>query len=121
MAGSAAEALKDQDGSHEQEREMASAEENYRGVFDNRIGFGRRPAVIVIDFIRAYTTEGAPFYGQGVVDGVRETVGLLAATRAASVPVIYTKVLFHPSGIDGGLFVKKVKALRALIPGEPLA
>ena len=27
---------------------MVSAEENYRGVFDNRIGFGRRPAVIVI-------------------------------------------------------------------------
>jgi maleamate amidohydrolase len=100
---------------------MVSAEENYRGVFDNRIGFGRRPAVIVIDFIRAYTTEGAPFYGQGVVDGVRETVSLLAAARAASVPVIYTKVLFHPSGIDGGLFVKKVKALRALVAGEPLA
>jgi maleamate amidohydrolase len=119
MAGSAAQVLNDHDDTHEQERHMVSAEENYRGVFDNRIGFGRRPAVIVIDFIRAYTTEGAPFYGQGVVDGVRETVALLAAARAAS--VIYTKVLFHPSGIDGGLFVKKVKALRALVAGDPLA
>lgn len=36
-------------------------------------------------------------------------------------PIIYTKVLYHPSGQDGGLFVKKVPALRKLVPGEPLA
>jgi maleamate amidohydrolase len=33
----------------------------------------------------------------------------------------YTKVLYHPSGADGGLFVKKVPALRMLVDGEPLA
>ncbi len=96
-------------------------ETNYKGVFDNRIGFGKRPAVIVIDFIRAYTTKGAAFFGQGVVDAVEATVGLLAAARAAHVPIIYTKVLYHPSGMDGGLFVKKVPALRKLVAGEPLA
>lgn len=100
---------------------MISREENYRGVFDSQIGFGARPAVVVIDFIRAYTTIGAPFYGEGVVHAVAETVDLLATARAASVPVIYTKVLFHPSGLDGGLFVRKVPALRGLIAGEPLA
>ena len=36
-------------------------------------------------------------------------------------PIIYTKVLYHPSGMDGGLFVKKVPALRKLVAGEPLA
>ncbi|MFY0611436.1 MAG: isochorismatase family protein [Hyphomicrobiaceae bacterium] len=30
-------------------------------------------------------------------------------------------MLYHPSGMDGGLFVKKVPALRALVAGEPLA
>lgn len=30
-------------------------QQNYRGVFDGRMGFGRRPAVIVVDFISAYT------------------------------------------------------------------
>ncbi|MGA3397825.1 MAG: isochorismatase family protein [Acetobacteraceae bacterium] len=100
---------------------MASAAENYRGVFDTRIGFGTKPAVVVIDFIRAYTTKGAPFYGDGVVRGVAETVALLDAARSASVPVIYTKVLFHPSGCDGGLFIRKVPALRMLVDGEPMA
>ena len=96
-------------------------EQNYEGVFDTNIGFGNRPAVIVIDFIKAYTTKGAPFFGQGVVDAVEHSVPLLAAARSAKVPIIYTKVLYHPSGMDGGLFVKKVPALRALVDGEPLA
>lgn len=96
-------------------------EQNYEGVFDTSIGFGKRPAVIVIDFIKAYTTKGAPFFGQGVVDAVEHSVPLLAAARRAKVPIIYTKVLYHPSGMDGGLFVKKVPALRALVDGEPLA
>ena len=96
-------------------------ETNYQGVFDTRLGFGKKPAVIVIDFIRAYTTPGAPFFGQGVVDAVDHSVPLLAAARKAKVPIIYTKVLYHPSGMDGGLFVKKVPALRMLVEGEPLA
>lgn len=98
-----------------------SREENYKGVFDSRIGFGARPCVIVIDFIEAYTSKQAAFFGQGVVDAVEQTVGLLAEARAAKVPIIYTKVLYHPSGVDGGLFVKKVPALRTLVAGEPLA
>ena len=96
-------------------------EQNYEGVFDTNIGFGTRPAVIVIDFVKAYTTKGAPFFGEGVVDAVDHSVPLLAAARTAKVPIIYTKVLYHPSGMDGGLFVKKVPALRALVAGEPLA
>ena len=96
-------------------------ESNYTGVFDTATGYGNRPAILVIDFIRAYTTEGAPFFGQGVVDAVAHSRPLLGAARKAQVPVIYTKVLYHPSGIDGGLFVKKVPALRMLVEGEPLA
>ena len=29
-----------------------SLKANYRGVFDGRLGFGSRPAVLVIDFIK---------------------------------------------------------------------
>lgn len=96
-------------------------EENYRGVFDTTTGFGTRPAVLVIDFTLAYTTPGSPFFAEGVVRAVRDTVPLLAAARAAGVPVLHTKVLYHPSGRDGGIFVQKVPALRKLVPGEPLA
>ena len=38
-----------------------------------------------------------------------------------SLPVIYTRVLYHRNGSDGGLFVRKVPALRRMVEGEPLA
>ena len=98
-----------------------SREDNYAGVFNGKVGFGDRPAVIVIDFTNAYTTKGSPLFAEGVVSAVKETVGLLDAARAARVPIIFTKVMYHPSLIDGGLFVKKVPVLQTLVPGEPMA
>ncbi|MCZ8279973.1 MAG: N-carbamoylsarcosine amidohydrolase [Acetobacteraceae bacterium] len=98
-----------------------SREDNYTGVFDGKVGFGRNPAVVVIDFTLAYTTPGSPFFAEGVVRAVADTVPLLEAARKAGIPVIHTKVMYHPSGADGGWFVRKVPALRKLVPGEPLA
>jgi maleamate amidohydrolase len=98
-----------------------SREDNYTGVFDGKVGFGRNPAVVVIDFTLAYTTPGSPFFAEGVVRAVADTVPLLEAARAAGIPVIHTKVMYHPSGADGGWFVRKVPALRNLVSSEPLA
>ena len=95
--------------------------QNYAGVFDGRIGFGKRAAILVIDFIRAYTTPGAPLYASRVVEAVRETVDVLAAARRKGVLVVYTRVIYSPSGIDGGIFVQKVPVLRTMVEGEPLA
>lgn len=101
--------------------DRSGLQQNYRGVFDSRMGFGARPAIIVVDFIKAYTTPGSPLYAPAVVDAVRATIPLLATARRQGVPVIYTRVLYHPSGADGGLFVQKVPALRRMVEGEPLA
>lgn len=35
--------------------------------------------------------------------------------------VVYTRVIYSPSGVDGGIFVQKVPVLRTLVAGEPLA
>ena len=98
-----------------------SLQQNYAGVFDGRIGFGKRAAALVVDFIRAYTTLGAPLYAAAVVEAVRQTVDVLAAARRKGLLVIYTRVIYNPSGIDGGIFVQKVPVLRTLVEGEPLA
>ncbi|MFC1466363.1 MAG: N-carbamoylsarcosine amidohydrolase [Candidatus Brachytrichaceae bacterium NZ_4S206] len=98
-----------------------SLQQNYKGVFDGRLGFGKKPAVLVVDFIRAYTTSGSALFAGPVCDAVMQTVDVLAAARAKGVLVIYTKVLYNKHGLDGGIFVQKVPVLRTMVEGEPLA
>ncbi|NJK79869.1 MAG: isochorismatase family protein [Chloroflexaceae bacterium] len=88
----------------------------------NRVGFGQRPAVLVIDFVKAYTTPGSPLYAApGVPDAVRASVPLLDVARQHNVPIIYTTVAYRADGRDGGVFVKKVPALLHLTHDSPLA
>jgi maleamate amidohydrolase len=56
-----------------------------------------------------------------VIDAVRETADLLDIARRNDNPVIFTKVIYSLSGLDGGIFVQKVPELRKMIEGEPLA
>jgi len=96
---------------------------NYKGVFDGGLGFGQKSAVIVIDFTKAYTTEGSKWYcpgkGYGVVDAVTESKPLLDLARSKGVPVFYTKVYFeHPT--DGGIFTQKIPLLRTWTKDNPL-
>ncbi len=99
----------------------SNLKKNYAGVFDGRLGFGKKAAVLVVDFINAYTTEGSALYAEPVVGAVNETVDLLALARQKAVPVIYTKVLYNKNGLDGGIFVQKVPVLLTMVEGEPLA
>ena len=86
-----------------------------------RVGFGQSPALLIIDFIKAYTTPGSPLYAApGVPDAVRASQPLLAAARAAAIPIIYTTVVYASDGRDGGIFVQKVPALRQLTHDSPL-
>lgn len=98
-----------------------SLSDNYKGVFDGRIGFGKHPAVLVVDFLKAYTTEGSLLYAPDVVVAVKETVDLLALAREKNVPVLYTKVLYNKNFRDGGIFIQKVPVLKTMVEGEPLA
>ncbi|KTR02218.1 isochorismatase [Aureimonas ureilytica] len=98
------------------------ASENYKGVWGHRIGFGAKPALLVIDFMKAYTVPGAPLFAPGVVKAVAETPRLLSAAREQGVPVIHTNILYHAPGCaDGGVWVKKSPVMTAMVAGNPLA
>lgn len=95
---------------------------NYKGVWGNRIGFGRKPALIAVDFMKAYTTPGAPLFADGVVEAVKKAPMLYAAVRRAGLPVIHTNILYNaPDCADGGVWVIKSPVMRAMVPGNPLA
>lgn len=100
---------------------MSDLASNYKGVFDGRLGFGKRPALLIVDFINAYVTEGAPLFAPDVVTAVDETIPLLNLAREKQIPVLYTKVLYNKNFRDGGIFIQKVPVLKTMVEGEPLA
>jgi nicotinamidase-related amidase len=91
--------------------------ENYAtGGFGKALQPGRWPALLVIDFVRAYLVPGSPLYAgvEAARDACRE---LLAAARAARVPIVHTNVQYQPGGRDGGVFFRKVPALACFEAG----
>ncbi|MBL8091825.1 MAG: isochorismatase family protein [Anaerolineales bacterium] len=100
---------------------MSDLQANYKGVFDGRLGFGKKPAILVVDFINAYTVDSSPLYTPQVVTAIEETIPLLSLARQKNVPVLYTKVLYNKNFKDGGIFIQKVPVLKKMIEGEPLA
>src|SRR5689334_22532705 len=96
---------------------MSDLDDDYAGAgFGRPLEWGSAPAVLVVDMVRAYFEPAAELY-LGSRDCLDATVRVLAAARAGGVPVIYTRVGYGPGGIDGGLFFKKVGALRHFVTG----
>lgn len=88
--------------------------------FDGHLAFGKRPALLVIDVVRAYLDPASPLYAPAFVAALPTISRLIAAARAGAVPVIYTNVVYQAGGGDGGLFYRKVPALKAFDAGAPL-
>lgn len=88
-----------------------SLTENYAaGGFGLALQPGRRPALLVIDFVRAYLVEGSPLYAAAEPARAAAQM-LLEASRRAAIPVLHTNVRYQPGGRDGGVFFRKVPAL----------
>ncbi len=91
--------------------------DNYaRGGFGKSLQFGRRPALLVIDFVRAYLVKTSPLYA-GVEQARADCEILLRAARTAGIPVLHTNVVYQPGGRDGGVFFRKVPALKCFEQG----
>ncbi|MEO2031354.1 MAG: isochorismatase family protein [Planctomycetaceae bacterium] len=71
-----------------------------RGIFQDRFGFGSKPAIVVVDFAYGWTDDSYAG-GSARLDGpVENTQTLLDAGRRASVPVIYTTSPWRTLGGD---------------------
>lgn len=82
------------------------------GGFNGRLRPGRQPALLLVDLVNAYFTEGSPLFGgEGCLSALGGATTVLAAARAAQIPVIHTCVRYQPGGRDGGVFIRKVPAL----------
>ena len=93
-------------------------QQNYKGAFDGNLGFGNKPALILSDFVEAYFADDSPLYA-GVEDALDSALRVRKAARDAGIPVIYTNVVYQ-TGDDGGVFFRKVPALKVFMEGNPL-
>lgn len=95
---------------------------NYQGVWDNRIGFGNKTALLAIDFTKAYITPGEPLYAPGAVDAVRHGEEVLAEARKVGLPLVHTNIRYNSEQfLDGGMWVKKAPVMKSMVEGEPSA
>lgn len=85
--------------------------------FAGRVGFGQRPAILIIDLIRAFTEAGSPLAAD-LRPQVAAAAKLLRIARKVGVPIIFTTVEYDRSLKDAGLFVRKVSGLKWLVNGS---
>ena len=86
--------------------------------FGNRIGFGRKSALLIVDFTVGFNDP--MIFGGGNIDAaVKRAVGLLDAFRRRSLPVAYTRVVYADDGSDAGVFGRKVPSLLILTERHP--
>lgn len=96
-------------------------EEDYEAAgFGGQLGYGTSPALLIIDMCMAYLDPAAPLYA-GIEPEHKNIKILLDAFRGAGLPVIHTRVEYGAGGADGGLFYKKVTALKCFDKGNPFA
>ncbi|MEM9288382.1 MAG: isochorismatase family protein [Pseudomonadota bacterium] len=93
--------------------------ENYKKAYDNALGFGKRPAMILVDFVQAYFEPDNMLYAD-VDDALASAIRVRDIARGANVPIFYTNVVYQAGGIDGGVFFKKAKPLVNFIKGSPM-
>ena len=96
-----------------------SVADNYRRAYGNRIGFGQRPALVLVDFVEAYFDTGCALFAD-VQPALDSALRVRSAARSAGIPVVYTNVVYHPSLIDGGRFAQKALPLEVFRSGGPM-
>jgi maleamate amidohydrolase len=86
--------------------------------FHGRAGFGKRPALVVVDMSVGFTDPGSPLFCP-LEDAVLAIQRLLRQTREARLPVVYTTVAYDDAGKErAAVFIEKVPALLALDAGS---
>jgi len=86
-----------------------------RAGFGSRLPFGRRPVLVLVDLVAAYVREESPLYAPAFERALESAARVPAAARAAGIPVVFTRVVYAEDGRDGGIFFRKVPALRAFV------
>ena len=87
--------------------------------FGQKIGFGDRAALIVIDYMNAFTDPSMPL-GANADKEIEQTNRLIDEAHAHNIPVIFSVVWYDEDGFkDAGIWALKQKGVSTLKVGTP--
>jgi len=78
-----------------------------------RVGYGTKPAVLVIDEQKGMTDAECPL-GFQADEMILKSAILIRAAQAKGIPVVYTVVAYKPDMSDAGVFGLKIPALKMI-------
>jgi len=97
---------------------VETKEEFYKRVgLMNKAGFGKKPALIVVDVQKGFTLPECPL-GGGLDEMIENINDVVAVARKKNVPIIYTVVAWRPDSEDGGMILKKIPSLKPFTLGS---
>src|SRR5690606_28789308 len=87
--------------------------------FLQRMGFGRKPALVVIDMQKGFTHPDQPLGSN--LDAQIDSIGeLLNIAHAREIPVYFTVCSYEgPNFQDAGVWIRKIGGLASLEAGTP--
>ncbi len=87
--------------------------------YNKRLGFGKKPALILVDFVKAYFDPKSPLFAS-VEKNLESAIRVLEQARSSKIPIIFTNVVFQKGGWNGGMFIEKVPTLHIMEEGGDL-
>lgn len=81
--------------------------------FGGHLGFGRSPALLLVDFVNGFA-DPEMFGGGNIKEAIARTRPLLAAVRAHGLPIVFTRIVYAADGSQNGQWVRKAPRLAEL-------
>lgn len=89
-----------------------------RGL-SQRVGFGERPSLLIVDFINAFTQSTSPL-GADFDKEIAATRQLLEIARARRLLTFFTTTEYESGYAEAGVFIKKIPSLEVLSKGTSM-
>ncbi|MCG7522442.1 isochorismatase family protein [Ruegeria sp. Ofav3-42] len=77
------------------------------------IAFGRKPALLLIDFVNGFN-DPDQLGGGNIGDAIAATRPVLRAFRDRDLPIAHTRIVYTETGSDIGVFATKIPGLQTL-------
>lgn len=85
--------------------------------FGKLLGFGQKPALIVVDMIKGFTDSSMPM-GSDLTPQINQTNKILNVMHKANLPVFFTTIAYDDEALaDSGLWYQKMEGLKTLKSG----